>query len=329
MPWMAGSTVVEPADLRLRTALDTAFAEPAHGPLHGTKAIVVVSHGRIVAERYAPGYGIDTPLHGWSLTKSVFNALVGILVREGRLSIDGPAPVAAWRTPGDPRGAITVDQLMRHTAGLDLEQTGSGFDPAARLVFLERDMAGFGERAALTSPVGRVWSYSDGYYAILARIVHDTVGGTVPDVLGFVHRELFDPLGMRDVTLELDATGTPVGGSFMLAPARAWARFGVLYTNDGVVSGRRILPAGWVSHAASPTLDTPYAAGFWRGRAAWRERWNVPADGFFGSGSLGQRLVVIPSEQLVIVRLGVTQVRPDFDAEGLGRLIADVRDALR
>jgi CubicO group peptidase (beta-lactamase class C family) len=334
-PDIAPPQIVEPADPRLRSALDRAFAEPAGGPQRATKAVVVYHDGRIVAERYAPGYGIDTPLYGYSVTKSVVNALIGILVRQGRLSMDGPAPVAAWRDPADPRHAITVEQLMRMTSGLNLDEVNNGFDPTSRMLYLESDMAGFAESAALIAPPGSRWSYSSPSTLILSRIIRDAVGGRPEDVLRFAHRELFDPLPMRNVTLEFDAAGTPVGSTHMFATARDWTRFGALYLNDGVVGVRRILPEGWVRFSASPTpaATLGYGAGFFTNVgdgdfAKRRVRGGMPAGSFFASGMLGQRIVIAPAERLVVVRFGRSLDFPTFDIQGLMRLVADANAAV-
>jgi CubicO group peptidase (beta-lactamase class C family) len=335
MPDIAGPAVVEPTDERLRAALDQAFLEPDHPPYRWTTAVVVVHDGQIIAERYAPGYGVDTPLLGYSATKSVTSALVGILVRHGRLAAEQPAPVPAWSDPRDARRAITVDHLLRMTSGLALDETQSPFNPVARMLYLERDMAGFAENAGLEAPPGHTWNYTSGNTLILSRIIRDAVGGHATDVLTFAHRELFDPLGMRGVTLEFDATGTPVGSTYMLAPARDWARFGLLYLNDGVVGGRRVLPVGWVRYASTPTLATGYGAGFWTNRVAGNMPWSqvpwgipgAPRDTFFARGLLGQYVVVVPSEQLVVARFGVTQTA-DADIKGVGDLVADVISAL-
>ena len=332
---IAGPAVVEPASEPLRAALDRAFAEPAGGPVRGTKAVVVVHDGRVVAERYGRGYGLDTPMLSWSMNKSVVNALIGILVRQGRLAVGAPAPVPAWRDPSDPRHAITVEQLMRMTSGLALDETNSGFDPASRMLFIEPDMAGFAEAAALAAPPGTRYHYSSPSTLILSRIIRDAVGGRAEDVRGFAERELFAPLGMQRVTLEFDVTGTQVGSTYMYATARDWARFGLLYAEDGIAGGRRILPEGWVDYSASPTPGSRdgYAAGFFtnRGESEFgrlRVRGGMPADSFFASGTQGQRIVVAPARGLVVVRLGRSQDWATFDIRGLIRLIADVDQAL-
>lgn len=318
LPAIAESTVVEPTDERMRGVLDQAFSELDSQSRRRTTAVVVVHDGRVVAERYAPGYGIDTPLLGWSTTKSVMAALVGILVRQGRLSVEALAPIDAWRGRGDARQSITIDHLLRMTSGLDLEETNSGFDPVSRMLFVEPDMAGFAQQAKLHARPGSVWSYSSGNTLILSRIIRDAVGGHAEDVLAFAQAELFEPLGMQHVTLEFDMTGTPIGSTFMFASARDWARFGVLLLNDGVVGGRQILPTGWVRYMASSTLGTSYGAGIWLG-----SNWGLPEGSLLANGHLGQRVAVVPSEQLVIVRLGVTHGADRFE-----RLAHDVLAAL-
>ena len=330
---LAEPPVVEPSDPGWKAALDAAFAEPEQAPHRWTKAVVVVHEGRIVAERYAPGYGVDTPILGFSMSKSVTNALVGILVREGRLAVAAPAPIAAWQAPGDPRGAITIEQLMRMTSGLDLDENGSGFDPSNIMFYAEPDMAGYAERARLVAAPGRRWSYSSASTQILARIVRDTVGGSGEAVQRFAREQLFEPLGMRHVTMEMDGTGTPVGAHYVLATARDWARFGRLYLDDGMAAGRRILPAGWAAFSASATLDTDYGAGWWTNRsdhprALGRQRLGMPRDAFFASGNLGQRIAVVPSAHLVVVRMG-RSLTPGYDVEGFARLVAAAVEAVR
>ncbi|HUJ74806.1 MAG TPA: serine hydrolase, partial [bacterium] len=329
LPPLAGPEPVEPRDGRLRAALDGAFAETQQPHLRRTKAVVVVQRGRIVAERYAPGYGPATPILGWSVSKSVTSALVGILVRQGRLQLRATAPIAAWRDPANPRHAITLDILLRMTSGLDLTETGSGRDPNSRMLYLEPDMAGFASGAALKQPPGSTWSYMSGNYVLLARIVEDAVGGHPEDFVRFAQQELFAPLGMDHVTLEFDAAGTPIGSSYFLAPAREWARFGLLYLYDGAVGGRRILPEGWVQASARPTLGTDYGAGFWTNQgdspmAVRRRHWGMPADSFFAQGILGQFIVVVPSAQLVVARFGETDPALHNDMAGVSRLVGQV-----
>jgi CubicO group peptidase (beta-lactamase class C family) len=263
----------------------------------------------------------------------VISALTGILVRKGLLTFDRPAPVAAWRN--DPRRAITVDQLLRHTAGLDLGSSlsaslAAALEPVNRMKFMENDMAAFAEAADLATPPGSAWNYHDGNYLILSHLIRNAVGGTPQDVLRFVQAELLGPLGMRHVVMQFDGAGTPEGSSQMLASARDWARFGLLYLNDGVVGGKRILPEGWVDASAQPTANAfvGYGAGFWTNRgdsngASYRVAHGWPRDAFFAKGTIGQYVIVIPSERLVIARFGTTVNWP-LDADGVSQLVSDV-----
>jgi CubicO group peptidase (beta-lactamase class C family) len=269
------------------------------------------------------------------MAKSVTSALVGILVRQGKLTLAAPAPVSAWRNPSDPRHAITLEHLLRMTSGLALDETNSGFDASSRMLFTQPDMAAFAESVSLSASPGTRHHYSSPSTLILSRIVTDTVGGKAEDVRRLAETELFGPLGMRRVTLEFDAAGTPIGSTFMYATARDWARFGLLYANDGVAGGRRILPEGWVDFSASPTPGSRdgYAAGFFtnRGPAEYsraRVRGGMPADSFFASGTQGQRIVIAPAARLVVVRLGRSQDWETFDIRGLMHLVAEANLAL-
>jgi CubicO group peptidase (beta-lactamase class C family) len=327
LPEIAGTAVVEPSDARLKAALDHAFEEPPSPPFRRTKAVVVVQDGRVIAERYAGGVGADTPLLGFSMTKSVVNALIGILTQQGLVTPSFVAPIAEWRGATDPRREIEVEHLMRMTTGLALDETNSGFDSSSQMVYLHDDMAGFAVKAPLIAPPGTRWAYSSPTTQILARIIRDAVGGP-EQTLRFAWRELFNPLGMRNVTLEFDATGTLQGSSYMLASTRDWARFGLLYLNDGLVGGRRLLHEDWVDLSAAATLDTDYGAGFWTNRsehpnAKGRVAMGMPRDAFFASGDLGQRIVILPTQRIVIVRLG-DAVDPTGDIRGLARLVSEV-----
>jgi CubicO group peptidase (beta-lactamase class C family) len=326
LPEIAGPAVVEPANPLLKAALDHAFEEPASPPFRRTKAVVVIHDGNVIAERYADGVGVDTPLPGFSMTKSVVNALLGILTLQGGTTPSLPAPIPEWRGATDPRREIEVLHLMRMTTGLALDETNSGFDPSNQM-YLYDDMAGFAAKAPLIAPPGTRWHYSSATTQLLARIIRDVTGGP-EQTLAFAWRELFNPMGMRSVTLEFDASGTMQGSANMLASARDWARFGLLYLNDGEIGGHRILPDDWVGFSASATLDTDYGAGFWTNRsensnAKGRVGLGIPRDAFFASGYLGQRVVILPTQHLVIARLG-DSVDPTGDIRGLGRLVKEV-----
>ena len=336
LPPIAKHELVESAVPSLKSALDRAFEEPDRDPHRWTKAVVIVHDGHVLAERYAPGFDVDTPVAGWSATKSVTNALIGILVRQGKLKVTGPAPVSAWSDTTDPRNAISIDHLLRMTSGLDIGQSltssaMSMFDPSGQMLFVEPDMAAFAERAPLGAVPGERWNYTDANTLLLSRIVRDQAGGDAASVYAFMRRELFDKLGMEHVTMELDGAGTPIGSSHMLASARDWARLGMLYLNDGVVGDVRVLPQGWVDYSATQTIGSEvfgYGAGFWtnRGEGAGAQRrvgGGMPPDSFMARGNFGQYVVIIPSKHLVIARFGNSQTFGG-DIYGMNRLVADV-----
>ena len=326
LPEIAGPAVVEPTDPALRAALDHAFEEPASPPFRRTRAVVIVRDGKVIAERYAPGIGVETQLSGFSMTKSMINALIGVLTQHGLTSPSLPAPIPEWRGASDPRREIEVEHLMRMTSGLDLDETNSGFDPSSQM-YLHDDMSAYAVNAKMIAPVGTRFHYSSATTQILARVIRDAVGGP-EQTLAFAWRELFNPLGMRHVTLEFDGVGTLQGGNYMLASARDWAKLGLLYLNDGVIGGKKVLHPDWVDFCAAATLDSDYAAGFFTNRsdhpnARGRVALGFPRDSFFASGLLGQRIVIMPSQHMVVVRLG-DSIDPTGDIKGVARLVKEV-----
>lgn len=333
-PWpgLDAAGPVEPATAPLRAALDVAFADNPAPPFHRTRAVVVVHRDRIVAERYAPGVGIDTPMPSWSVAKSVTQALVGTLVADGALALDDGLP--GWQDAGDPRRAVTVDMLLRQTSGLALGRRPSPYDVSTRMKYLEADPPAFASTAALEAPPGSRWTYADGHYTLLSRLLRDRLGGPEA-VVQHARARLFAPLGMAQATLEFDATGTPLGDHAMLASARDYARFGLLYLHDGMAGDRRVLPADWVRAARTRTPGTGYGAGFFvnedDGRVpGWGVPWGMPhapRDTFFARGFMGQYVVVVPSRELVVVRLGPSQVEGD-DVRGMDRVMGAVLAAL-
>jgi CubicO group peptidase (beta-lactamase class C family) len=334
IPSAFAEAVVEPTDPALRAALDRAFAEPDPAQPRLTKGIVVLHDGKIIAERYAPGYGPETPIWGHSLSKSITNALIGILVEQGKLRVDQLAPVPAWASVNDPHHAITIDQLLRMDSGLPFDETDGPVNPMSRMFFLENDMARYAATVPLVHPPGTAWAYSNLGYVLLARIAADAAGdGGAVNAERFVRDQLFAPLGMRNAVFETDLAGTLVGSSHVYASARDFARFGQLYLDDGVVNGRRMLPEGWVAYSHSQTLKTGYGAGFWTNLVnegsvpVWDAPWGIPQapkDMFYARGAMGQYIVIVPSERLVIARLGISL----HGGTGIGDLTAEVIAAL-
>ena len=330
LPDIAGADVVTPQDRRLVAALDAAFAEPSSGPPRNTQAVVVVRGGRVIAERYAAGIGPDTPLLSHSMAKSLVNALIGVRVREGALNATDKAPVAAWKTAADAHANITIDNLLRMNAGFGFDE-GSGASTATHIWYTKPDMAAAAAAADLKSAPGAAWGYCSRCFITLSRILGDSIGGGPQGLSDFAHRQVFDPLGMHSVTLEFDPTGTMMGANAVLAAPRDWARFGLLYLHDGVVGDRRILPEGWVKYSTTPTGANGYGAGFWLNTTdasipEWHMKWGIPGaprDAFMARGYMGQYTVIVPSADLVIVRMGQSHGR-NAEIASVGKLVADV-----
>ena len=336
-PWPEGEATPEtlsPANFniaKLGAALDKAFSEPDPAKPRKTRAVVVVHQGRIIAERYAPGFTKDTALISQSMAKSVLNALTGILVRDGKLSLYAPASVREWADPKDPRHAITLDNLLRMSSGLAFDENYTRPTSDTNMQYTTGDFAAFTAAKPLEAKPGAKFNYSTGTSNIIGRIVREAAGPNFSDGFAFPRRALFDPIGMRTTVLEVDAAGTLQGGSFVYATARDYARVALLFLRDGVWNGTRILPEGWVKYSLTPTPGSlpqkGYGAHFWlnTGVDPKVQRWkNVPADAFIMSGIQGQNVIAVPSRDLIVVRLGQTE----FDNWDVSILVEDVLAAL-
>ena len=313
---------------RLRAVLDRAFTEPNPQRPRRTRAVVVVHNGEIVAERYAPGFTAETPLIGWSMTKTVTNALVGILVKAGRLSVDKQVPISEWATDGDPRRQITLDHLLHMSSGLRFDE--SAWNPLSdvTVMLLGRPDAGlYAAQKNLATTPGTVWQYSSGTTNIISRVIRRVINDDV-SYIAFPRQALFDRIGMTHAVLEADDDGTFVGSSFMYATARDWARLGMLYVNDGVWEGQRILPEGWVAYTRTPAPADPqkrYGGHVWLKVAAeYSGGAELPADAFHAIGHAGQFVTMIPSAHLVVVRLGLTRYPDAWDHTAFVRDVLEV-----
>ncbi|MET3762742.1 serine hydrolase [Sphingomonas sp. UYEF23] len=322
LPGLNATEVPLPTQLNgpAQAAVDRIFNETNANGYPDTRGMVVVKDGRIIAERYAPGYSAATPMLGWSMTKSVTSALIGILVGRGRLELDAPAPVPEWQKPGDPRHTITLRQLLTMSSGLKfIEDYVAGSD-SVQMLFHEPDMAAYAARQPQQHQPGSHWSYSSGTTNILARMVRNAVGGTDASFNNFARDALFAPAGIRSMVIEPDQSGVPVGSSYGYATTRDWARFGLLYLHGGNVKGQQILPKSWIDFTTTPTPAAPtklYGAQFWlnqgpvSGRSA-RHYPHCPADMYLAEGFSGQFVAIVPSLNIVIVRLGWTPPDQDF-----------------
>lgn len=319
---------------KVQAAIDGAFAEPDPAQPRRTRAVVVMVGGRVIAERYASGFSADMPLHGWSMTKTITATLIGMLVARHKLALDATALLPEWRGHGDARAQITLDALLRMTSGLQFnEDYDDPLSDVAVMLFTEPDSARFASGKPLVAPPGTHWHYSSGTSAILARAMREAMGGTEYDYLAFPRRALFAPLGMRSAVLEPDPSGTLAGASFMYASARDWARFGQFLLQDGVWDGKRLLPEGWVHYMTRATPQAPqrdFGAHLWIRVPEPFNRGDphapaLPADAFHAVGHEGQFVSVVPSRQLVVVRLGLSRPESAWNHEAF---LANVLDAM-
>jgi len=300
----------------LARAIDALFADAAAG---GTRAVVLSINGRIVAERYAPGFTADTRQLGWSLSKTLTGLMIGQLVSDGRLRLDESVPIPAWQRSGDPRGEITLRQLLQMRSGLrHVEQASPVYaSDTSRLLLGDGrdDTAAYAEAQPLAAEPGRKFVYSSATGAILsdlaARVLTDSSDPAVRrQVVGdYLRTRLLQPLGMASAVPEFDRAGTLMGGGMIHATARDWLRLGEFLRNGGAVRGAQILPRGWIELMTRPSPAEPaYGAQLWlnrpRGDGSGPLFPGLPGSTFAAVGHLGQYVLVVPDRRITLVRLG-------------------------
>jgi CubicO group peptidase (beta-lactamase class C family) len=305
----------------------------------GARAIVVVDHGRIVGEHYAAGFKPDTPLLGWSMTKTVMAGVVGMLIKDGELSLDQ----AGFWTGNDGREKIHLKDLLAMSSGLEWNEAYGAVSDVTSMLYLQPDMAAFARSPPLAHPPGEAWVYSSGTAVILSRIAEDAQAQSVRkakdfatsipapdephDLTSFINMRLFGPLGVTSATIEPDEHGTLVGSSYMYATARDWARYGLFLLQDGIWQGKELLPLGYVAMMATPVAAShgQYGMGqtwLWGSDAVTLgvnpdAAFDIPPDAFWMSGHDGQSVCIIKSRQLVIVRLGLTPYAAGYTSQRL------------
>ena len=292
---------------RLEAVVAEAFGPAASPDLGETHALVVVQGGRLVLERYAEGFGPQMTYKSWSMAKSITQALVGILVGDGKVDIQAPADVPEWAAAGDARRAITLDQLLRMVGGLSFVEDyrpGQGSDVIEMLFGRgKHDVAHFAADMPLDHAPGTYWSYASGTTNIISRCAARAANAFGPDFEAFMRERLFAPIGMRSPKPKFDDAGVFIGSSFCFCSAQDFARFGLLYLRDGVWDGRRLLPEGWVDYARTPTPRQPideqgYGAQWWLDLAG--------PGSFSAQGYEGQYIAIVPDLDLIVVRNGLT-----------------------
>jgi CubicO group peptidase (beta-lactamase class C family) len=330
-PWPTGDANAEatPPNPGVAAALDWGFEQKEHN----TRAIVVVHQGKIVGERYAPGWTKDTPQISWSAGKSITAALIGVIAQQGALTVDDAAPIKEWRGKEDPRREIRVRDLLRMSSGLDFGNLGlNGPDSFTRdnkhmrIYFDGLNVFEHAVDQAQEIAPNSQWRYRNSDPLALGRIVKDIVTARGEDYLTFPQRALFDKIGARNFVLETDAWGNFIMTGYDYGAARDWARFGLLHLWDGVWQGERILPEDWLEFISTPApadKTKGYGGLWWLNRGGqWK---GVPEDAIRASGHMGQYTMVIPSRDLVVVRLGPSPRGADgYFTELVTRILAAV-----
>ena len=318
----------------LAREIDQLFTAPDVGE---TRALVVMYGGKIAAERYGEGYDSETRFVSWSMAKTVTAMMIGLLVADGRLALDDPAPVPGWQRNGDPRNAITLRHLLQMRSGLDHTEAGPvPVDSSeVRMLFLDGrdDMARWAEEQPLEANPGERFEYSSNTTVILADIAARTLTDSLdPEtrrdaVRDYLHARLFEPLGITSIVPEFDASGTLIGGSLMHATARDYAKLGELLRNKGSYRGTQVLPRRWVELMTTPSPRSPhYGFQTWLNRPTGDAEHplfpdRAPETMFAMIGHMGQYVLVSPPQKLTVVRLGHSDAP---EREAMMQQLADV-----
>ncbi len=303
LPWPLGNRLVD--SLQQANSSDwnriagKMFTEKSYGG--NPFAMLVIQRGVPVLERYAPEFDRNTRFLSWSMAKSFTNALAGMLVMDGKLDIERPADLPEWSN--DNRKAITLNNLLRMESGLEWNEDYGNLSDVTRMLYKESDFAKYAYQRPLKSLPGTAWYYSSGTTNIINHLIRKSFSSE-EELYRYVHERLFHKTGMADAIFETDATGNLVGSSYVFATLRDYGRFGLLYLNDGIFNGERLLPEGWVEYTRSPSPKSQgaYGAHFWLNRNRFYP--DAPEDMFSANGHDGQRIFIIPSKELVVVILG-------------------------
>ncbi|MCL7762063.1 beta-lactamase family protein [Polaribacter sp. Z014] len=270
--------------------------------INKTRAVVVIYKDQIISEKYADGFHKDSKLLGWSMTKSLLSTVYGVLEHQGKLNVKDKAPVASWQN--DERKNITISNLLQMNSGLEWDENYEEISDATKMLFLERDMTKMQENKPLVGTPNESWNYSSGTTNLLSGILR-TQFKTHQEYLDFWYTDFIDKIGMNSMVLEADLSGNYVGSSYSWATARDWGKFGLLYLKNGNWNGEQLFTKDWVAYITTPTPTSngTYGAQFWLN--AENHFKDVPKNMYYADGFQGQRVYVLPDQDMVIVRFGL------------------------
>lgn len=318
----------------LEQVVNSAFDEPGSEAFFKTLSMAVVYDGQLVAEKYLDGYDRYTRFHGWSMTKSLTNAMVGILSGQGRMDIHESVDIPEWAD--DERSSITLGNLLQESSGLKWVENYFTISEATLMLMQSDNMVDFVKQRPLEHKPGEYYYYSSGDANLVSGLIRRSFGDDL-EYYEFPYTALLHRAGMCNTTIETDGSGNFVASSYSYGTTRDWARFGMLYLNDGIFHGDTILPPGWVEYTRTPVSaknsEGQFGAFFWLDHLESEAEINegekletgevLPADLYFSDGFLGQRIFIIPSKKLVVVRMGFSYKNLD-----LRQLLQDVLSAL-
>ena len=288
---------------KIQNAVDNHFIEVEGENPKNTRAIVVLYGNQLIAEKYAEGFDKNTKQLGWSMAKSIMSTLTGILVQKGKIDINQPTGIETWQN--DERKNITWKHLLQMNSGLEWEENYGAISDVTKMLYTEDDVYSFAVNHKLDGTIGKTWKYSSGTSNILSGLIRKQLDNDEA-YLNFANKELFNWIGAESMVLEADPAGTIVGSSYAWATPRDWAKYGLLYLQNGKVADQQILPIWWAEFTASPAegSENKYGAQFWKQND--EEFPSVPKDMYFADGFQGQRIFIIPSKNMVVVRFGLS-----------------------
>jgi CubicO group peptidase (beta-lactamase class C family) len=293
---------------KLNVAIENAFDKNGEKKKR-TRSVIVIYKDKIIAEKYADGFNKNSKILGWSMTKSITGTLFGILQKQDKIDITQPAPIDEWKN--DERSKITTNDLLQMNSGLEWEENYSKICDATKMLFIEEDMTKLQINKPLVGKPNNTWNYSSGTTNLLSGILRKQFK-THQEYLDFWYTNLLDKIGMNSAIVETDMAGNFVGSSYGWATTRDWAKFGLLYLHKGNWNGEQIFDESWTKYVSTPTNTSNgnYGAQFWLNTGGRFP--NVPKDMFYASGFQGQMVAIFPSNDLVIVRMGLKE-DPEFD----------------
>jgi CubicO group peptidase (beta-lactamase class C family) len=294
--------------VKLHEAVNSIFGK------NKSRAALVIYKDQIIAERYSDGFSKDSRILGWSMTKSVMSTVFGVLEHQNKIDIHAKAPITSWQN--DARKNITINNLLQMNSGLEWDENYADISDATKMLFLERDMTKMQEGKPLTDETNASWNYSSGTSNLLSGILRNQFN-THQEYLDYWYANFIDKIGMSSMVVETDLAGNYVASSYAWATARDWAKFGLLYLHNGNWNGEALFTKKWVDYVTTPTPTSngSYGAQFWLN--AQKQLKDVPKNMYFADGYQGQRVYVLPGQELVVVRFGLSSFDENVFLKGI------------